>query len=236
MRSVVSYLHMSNTTRSWIVGVVVVLVILGIAWWYTRTPNLFPVSASDNLTSWTIPVNVDATSTAAFKAQIATLKSYVGTTTYPTSDIYIGIANEYGLLGDGKSAYQYYLKALNASSTEAVTYDNLGALFARLYATTTATRAYAKAIALDPSEALFQISYLNYLTQVAPQDAMTATAFADAKTALGSTTPDFLITEATWLGAIGSTTAAIADWRKLEAIEPGNAAAIEARIAALRKQ
>jgi tetratricopeptide (TPR) repeat protein len=167
-------------------------------------------------------------------AQIAQLSKLLGQGQYPDSDIHTGIANDYILLGNGKAAYQEYLEAIEASSTYALGYDNLGGLFARLYATSTATRAYAKAVALAPEQLLFQLSYLDYLAEIAPNAPATAAAFANAKQQPGgATNPNLLIAEAGWLTQIGSTTAAIADWQEVEKQEPS--AAIEARIAELEK-
>jgi tetratricopeptide (TPR) repeat protein len=229
---------MNNSTRAWIaVGIIIVVIAAFAVWQLTRTPNPFPVSAADNLSSWTIPIQIDASSTATINADISKLESYEGTTTYPAADIYLGIANDYASLGNGQSAYHYYVKALSATSTQPVTYYDLGALFARLYATTTATRAYALAVAADPTESIFQLGYLDYLAEVAPTAPATATAFAQARVTLGTSTPDFLIAEASWLGSIGSTTAAIADWQAvLPSVEPAQQAAVEARIAALKQQ
>jgi tetratricopeptide (TPR) repeat protein len=217
------------------IAIVAVVVIAGAALWYfTQAPTSFAISPEDQPISWSLPLPQDAaSSTPRLTAQIASLSKLLGQGQYPDDDIQIGIANDYVLIGDGHSAYRAYERAIMASSTNALVYENLGGLFARLYATSTALRAYAKAVEIAPGQTLFQLSYLDYLAQVSPTSPETAVAFASAKTTLGATDTNILIAEAGWLAKIGSTTAAIADWREVERQEPGAAGAIEARIAQL---
>lgn len=229
---------MSTNKNLWI-SLAALLVIIGGVWYFLRTPaSSFAVSREDQPISWSLPLPQDAaSSTPRLTAQIAQLSKIVGQGQYPDSDIYTAIGNDYAQIGDGKNAYKYYLKAADASSTYALAYDNMGALFARLHATSTATRAYAKAVGLNPDVLLYQLSYLDYLAETKPNDAGTATAFASAKQRpRAAENTSLLIAEAGWLEQIGSTTAAIADWRKVLTQEPGNATAINARIQLLLKK
>lgn len=227
---------MSNNARSWAIGAIALAAVIGIIWVLAAPANPFPLEAADHLANWTIPVNIDASSTALFEADIASLKSEIGTTTYSAADLYTGIGNDYLTLGQGREAYEYYGKALAASSTDPVIYDNLGALFERLYATSTALKAYAKAVALAPATELYQLAYLQYLAQAAPEASSTAAAFAAAGEALGTTTPDYLVVRAAWEGVLGDTAAAIADWQAVRAqVAPAQQAAIDAQIARLRQ-
>jgi len=227
---------MTMNTKIWILAGVVIIALALVAWFSWSPSNPLPVEASDHLTSWALPLPQDAASSSPqVEATIAELKSYVGTTTYSTADIYVGIGNEYLLLGDGHSAYNYYIKAIQASSTEAVAYDNMGALFAELHASSTALKAYKKAVALSPTTEFYQLSYLNYLAQVAPNDPATEAAFDAAAGALGRLAPNYLIARAVWLGSIGSTTAAIDTWEQVRTILPERASAIDAQIAQLEK-
>ncbi|MGH7175114.1 MAG: hypothetical protein ACREGR_02010 [Minisyncoccia bacterium] len=226
---------MSTTAKYWIIGIIVVIALAAVAWLSLGSKNPFPVDAADHLSDWSIPVNIDASSTALFEAQIVSLKGELGTTTVSAADIDVEIANAYLTLGQGQQAYQYYGKALTASSSESVAYLNLGALFARLHATSTALSAYTKAVAAAPSIELYQLSYLTYLAQVAPTASSTAAAFEQADRALGSETSDYLIVRAEWEGSTGSTSAAIADWEKVRTqVPPVQQAAIDAKIAQLR--
>lgn len=228
---------MSSRARAWVIGVVLaVIIIAAVAWYLMPAPNPFPVSAVDQPISWALPLPQDAaSSTPRLTAQIAQLQKILGQGQYPDSDIHTGIANDYILLGNGKAAYQEYVAAIEASSTYALAYDDMGGLFARIYATSTAERAYAQAVTLAPEQLLFQLSYLDYLAEIAPTAPTTAAAFASAKAQPGGAmNPNLLIAEADWLTRIGSTTAAIADWQKVEQIEPS--ASVEAQIAQLEKQ
>jgi tetratricopeptide (TPR) repeat protein len=236
---VVSYPTMSNRkVIAILIVVLVVLVAAFVAYDAMQTPEPFPVSASDHLTNWALPLPQNsASSTPITQGQIAQFTALLGGGKYPNETIWVAIANDYTAIGEGKQAYQSYEKAIAASSTDALAYDDLGALFDRLYATTSAERAYAQSVALDPSQLLFQLSYLDYLAEVAPTASSTEQAFASAKEVLGATNPDLLIAEAAWLSQIGSTTAAIADWEiVLPQTPPEQQTAIEQRIAALKKQ
>ncbi len=196
-----------------IVGVVVAIGIVGAAvWYFWPAPTVFPVSPADHLTSWALPVPSDtASSTPLITAQINQFAKMLGQGQYPDADIENAIGNDYAHLGDGEMAYQTYQRALIASSSDAVVYNNLGGLFARLYATTTATRAYAMAVQLAPTQLMPQLLYADYLAVVSPNDPATATAFASAKQEVGATNPNVLIAEASWLAGIGRTNDAIAD-------------------------
>jgi tetratricopeptide (TPR) repeat protein len=229
---------MSNSAKYWIIGIIVLAAVIGIIWALAEPGNPFPVEPADRLTNWQIPVTIDASSTAAFEGDIAILKGEIGTTSYSAADLYTAIGNGYLTLGEGREAYTYYGKALaSATSTAPVIYDNLGALFERLYATSTAIKAYAKAVALAPATELYQLAYLEYLTKAAPAASSTAAAFAAAGEALGSTTPDYLIVRASWEGASGEAAAAIADWLAVRAqVAPAQRSAIDAQIARLRQQ
>jgi hypothetical protein len=230
---------MPASAKYWIIAAVALAAVIGIIWVLAEPGNPFPVDPADRLSEWSIPVNVDASSTAAFESEIAALKSDIGTSTYPAGDIYTGIGNLYLTLGEGKEAYADYGKALasGSSTDEAVIYDNLGALFERLYASSTAAKAYATAVELSPATELYQLAYLQFLTKAAPAASSTAAAFAAAGAALGSTTPDYLVVRAAWEGALGENAAAIADWQAVRAqVAPAQQAAIDAQIARLRQQ
>lgn len=160
--------------RAWLLVAIVLVLAVGaaaLAWYVMQQPNPFPVSSEDQPISWQLPLPADAaSSTPVLAAQIAQLKKMVGQGQYPDENILMGIANNYALVGDGRGAYESYLKAIEASSTNALAYENLGGLFARLGATSTALRAYAKAAELDPGQAFFQASYRNYRAMTQPQN------------------------------------------------------------------
>ncbi len=222
----------------WILAAIVVAAAAaGTAWYLMQPPDLFQVRAEDQPVSWQLPLPQDAASaTPRLRQQIADLGKLLGQGQYPDEDIEMGIANDYALIGEGQSAYHAYLRALAASSTDALAYDNLGGLFARLYATSTAVRAYAKAVALEPAQTLYQLSYLNYLAEAAPRSRSTAAAFASAKQPRGATNTNILIAESAWLASIGSTTPAIADLEAVRAhVGPAQQSAIDARIAQLKR-
>ncbi|MDE1966353.1 MAG: hypothetical protein KGI41_03900 [Patescibacteria group bacterium] len=196
--------------------------------------NPLPIDSRDALVSWTIPGAASSSADAVTaKAEIARLMSVQGTGRYPDEAVYLDIAGHYELLGDGKDAYDFYVKAAEAAPARGVALYDLGNLMERLHALHTAETAYAKAVSREPGELTFRTAYLDFLAHEEPDAASTAEAFAAARLVFAGQ-PNFLISEANWLSAIGSTTAAIADWELVRAAAgPDQQKSIDAVIAKL---
>ncbi len=228
-------------TRRWIgMLVAIVIIVAGGVWIFAATHasvNPLPIDPRDSITSWNFQGAYSSATLAPQKeTEIASFKAKLGKGQYPDYQILLAIGEDYELMGDGKDAYNYYGKSAEASSTQAaLAFNNIGALMERLGAVNTAQEAYSKAVALNPQTELYQLAYLEFLTNDEPQSSITPAAFSAAKSALGSTTPDILIVEANWLTAIGSTTAAIADWNLvLPQVNSQQQAAIQSTIEKLK--
>jgi hypothetical protein len=136
---------------------------------------------------------------------IETLRSELGQGHYANEDLLTDMGNGYVFLGDGKDAYNTYVQALEASSSDAVAYENAALLLNRVYATTTARTAFAKAASLSPQTAFFQLAYVEFMTLVYPKDPATQAAFSTAEQYLPGNT-DLAKIKAAWLATMGSTT------------------------------
>ncbi len=74
------------------------------------------------------------------------LTGLIGKGQYDDYDLYDGIANDYSMLGDGRTAYQYYNHAIQIHPTKGLAYANLAHFMNALGAYRTAADAYAKAV------------------------------------------------------------------------------------------
>lgn len=183
----------------------------------------FPINAADAAISWTFkgPYAGNDMLTAQANADIAKLSSLFGNAKYTSYDLDNGIANDYGSLGDGKTAYQYYNRAIQVYPNQGLAYMNLGHLFGEMGAYQSAADAYAKAVAVEPSVLQFHIARLTFLTQQLPKDtALITAAFADASKQFGDTA-SILAIEAQWLTAEGRYADAIKAWQTVKTLSPG---------------
>lgn len=224
--------------KHWIysAGIIIALVLIVAGGWSLshQTSSPLPIDARDHIKSWQMSKPQDGYPKEA--SDLATAKEMLAsaTTTPSKYDAYMAIGNIYALAGDGANSYQAYLQAAKVSPTSGLAFVNLGALMSNLGAYATARTAYAKAAELEQSNPFYVTSYLQFLAAHFATDPVTAAAFASAKVSQPND-PNILITEANWLGTIGSTTAAIADWREVQsAVDPAQKSAIEARIKQLQ--
>ena len=139
-----------------------IIMIAGLAVW-----QLWPASRVDvpplhidmaqgeNVLSWDLQgaYTGNAELMAKADAEINRLFTLFGSKEYSDYILYVSIANQYGLKGDGKSELLYLEKALALdSTTTGLAWYNAGQLFARLGAYQTARVALEKAAAAQPVE------------------------------------------------------------------------------------
>jgi tetratricopeptide (TPR) repeat protein len=125
----------------------------------------YPIGTSDHISSWSWKgVYADgADKQASIEKQIKDLKAKVGTKDANEYDIYVGIASQYELLGDGKNAYAYLNKAIAKNPKAGLAYMNMGHLMEGLGAFATAHAAYDAAVAAEPNNLVFQAARQNFL-------------------------------------------------------------------------
>ncbi|MEK7100116.1 MAG: tetratricopeptide repeat protein, partial [Patescibacteria group bacterium] len=87
--------------------------------------------------------------------QIALLKEKLGTENYPKYETLVGIAGQYELLGDGRSAYSYFKQAIDLDPTKSLAYFNLAHLFEQLGALNSARDMYIKAVEIEPGNTAY---------------------------------------------------------------------------------
>lgn len=137
------------------------------------TTEPFPINTADKITSWSFKGVYDGNETLIAKANvdITLLTGLLGKGKYDNYDLYNGIANDYGFLGDGTQAYLYYNRAIQIHPQKGLAYMNLAHLMDQLGAYHTAADAYAKAVAVQPSIDQFRNAQLDFLTAHFPDEA-----------------------------------------------------------------
>ncbi|HQT82752.1 MAG TPA: hypothetical protein PLW99_01215 [Candidatus Paceibacterota bacterium] len=197
----------------------------------------FPINPADTIASWSFAGTDtgNATLTAQANADIAKLTGLIGKGQYDEYDLYNGIANDYGALGNGKEAYQYYNRSIAIHPNKGLAYSNLGHLMDGLGAYHTAADAYAKAVAVEPTVAEYRVDQLTFLTRQFPKDtALVTAAFAGATARLGQNASIYSL-EAQWLTGQGRYADAVTAWKTVKTLSPGSdSTAIDAEIARLQ--
>jgi hypothetical protein len=150
-----------------------------LVWW-----NLKPVAASypiefaagEEVANWNFQGAYTGNAELAAKAEteIERLEDVLGTGEYPDYTIYMSIANQYHLLGDGKRELAYIQYALaQDSETSGLPWGNAGVLFETLGALNTARMAYERAALVQPIRQ-YREAYIDFLKRHFPQDAAAA--------------------------------------------------------------
>jgi len=164
-------------------------------------PELPSIAKDDTIASWTFTgvYTNNSELSAQADAEITRLKELVGKGTYSDTSLYVGIANQYELLGDGKQEYEYLSRAIGEGGESAgLPWHNLGVLMERLGALQTARVAYQKATLVQPSLNQWHFSYIEFLTTRMAGDVPTIEkAFAFAFKNIGQD-PDILSFQTEW--------------------------------------
>ncbi|XKT75382.1 MAG: hypothetical protein ACJKSS_01170 [Patescibacteria group bacterium UBA2103] len=101
--------------------------------------------------------------------EIDRLKGLLGTGEFPDYDIYVGIAGQYELLGEGKKSYEYLQKAIVENEARSLAYSNMGTLLGKLGAKESAKIAYEMALDRDDT-VTNRINYIQHLEQYYTDD------------------------------------------------------------------
>lgn len=96
-------------------------------------------------------------------AEIGRLKDLISKGGISDYDLYVGLASQYELLGDGKSAYQYLSKAIALDKKRGLAYMNMGHLMEEMGAFATARVAYDAAVAAEPNNQVYASARQNFL-------------------------------------------------------------------------
>jgi len=130
-------------------------------------PDLPSIASGDTVALWDFKGAYadNPEQKAKAEAEITRLSDLVGKGAYPDVSLYVGIANQYELLGDGSLEYEYLGRAIQAgNNTSGLPWHNLGVLMERLGALETARAAYEKATLIQPQMKFYHYAYLEFLT------------------------------------------------------------------------
>lgn len=139
----------------------VLLIFLGVGLWQwnggkTEIPPFhIDIASGEEIKNWDFQgaYTGNAELEAKADAEIRRLTGLLGKKQYPDYMLYVSIANEYDLKGDGKNELAYLEKALVIdATTTGLAWHNAGQLFARFGAYTTARTAFERAAAAQTIE------------------------------------------------------------------------------------
>ncbi|HLE55734.1 MAG TPA: tetratricopeptide repeat protein [Rhodothermia bacterium] len=185
------------------------LVLAGAVWWFTQNPSHpLPLVEGDAVSSWDFQGIHKDEGALEKKAndEITRLTNLLGGDQSGKDDdptdyiLYVSIANQYELLGDGKNAYEYLGRAVNIDSTKTgLAWHNLGSLLERLGAYGTARVAYAKAVEAQPHIEQYHVARLRFLMGHLKDDTSAIeAAFGEAEAQFGKEAPFLLQIRAQW--------------------------------------
>lgn len=196
-----------NTSMKIVLGVVGVVLLSAGVYLYKNPGHLLPVAEGDTITTWDFQGSYKDGGALEKKAndEIARSRSMLGGDQSGKDDnptdyvLYVNIANQYVLLGNGKGAYENLGRALRIDAVHTgLAWHNLGVLFERLGAYNTARIAYAKAVEVQAKIEQYHLAWLTFLmNHFASDTSVIEAAFKEAKAKIGDSPAIFQI-EAEW--------------------------------------
>ena len=181
-----------NTKR---IGILIVVVLLAAgAWWYATQPSAytFPLASVESVSSWSFQGAYTGNPEFEARAEAETdrLLGLFGQEGYTDYELYVSLANQYGLLGDGKREYDYLMRALAIDSEKTgLAWHNVGKLLERLGALKTARIAYDNMVKAQ-SVIQYQTTRLEFLREHMPED---TEAIAEAEAQLQGTRGELIL-------------------------------------------
>ena len=229
-----------NRSTTILIGCIVIAVLAGTGVWYYASGKSYQYSlaAGETIQNWSFVGAYNGNDELEKRAhdEITRLQGFVGKGPDTDYSYYISIANQYNLLGDGKSEYAYLQKALAIDSEHTgLAWSNVAALFERLGALSSARDAYKRAANAQASPQ-YITAYLEFLTEHFPlETSEIERAYAVGIAAIGEA-PQLLQIRARWLEGEGRTQEAITDWKKVKRLVPASAAAADIEIKRLQEK
>ncbi|KKU80818.1 MAG: hypothetical protein UY07_C0032G0002 [Parcubacteria group bacterium GW2011_GWA1_47_8] len=169
----------------WVAGA---LFLVTVGLWFVKdqivAKNPFPIHSVDVVKAWDFPgIYKDAGEREARAiSEISRLKGLLGKGEYTDYTLYVSIAAQYELLGDGKRDYEYLGKALILDSEKTgLAWHNMGKLMEKLGAYESARIAFGRAIKAEAAP-VYYLSQISFLEQYFPTDTAT---IKEARTAAG---------------------------------------------------
>lgn len=235
---------MQTINKNLVIGAgVAVLLIIGAWFYFSGQPHPLPIAEGDTVASWDFQGTYKDGGELEKKAndEIARQRSLLGGDQSGKGDdptdyiIYVSVANQYELLGNGRAAYDYLGRALRIdSTTTGLAWRNLGALMEKLGALNTARTAYSRAVEAQ-GVMEYHLARLQFLMRHFADDTTAIeSAFIEAQKTFGDA-PEILQIKAQWKERLGLYDEAIAALRKMEQVVGTHDAAIAGEIARLRR-
>lgn len=197
----------------------------------------FPINTADTIVSWSFKgaYSGNESLTAQARSDIEHLTNLIGKGQYDDYDLYNGIANNYGMLGEGKTAYQNYNQAIKIHPKKGLAFVNLAHLMNGLGMYHTAADAYTKAVTVEPGMLEYHVERLTYLTrQFGTDNALITVAFAGAAKQFGEAAP-ILSIEAQWLAEEKRYAEALKVWERVKTLSFGkDTSAIDSEVIRLQ--
>lgn len=234
----------SNRNALISIGIAVVLLGAGALVLFRDSENPLPIAEDDTLASWNVsgPYRDGGELEKRVTDEIARLTSLLGGDQSGENDdptdytLYVSIANQYKLLGDGKGAYENLSRALRIDSTKTgLAWRNIGDLMETLGAYNTARIAYAKAVEVQPQVSEYHIVRLKLLVHHFSEDSsVIESAFKEAENQFGDIS-EILQLRVEWYRDTGRLEEAISVLQKIKSLS-GGGDEIDKEIAKLRAQ
>ncbi len=149
----------------------------------------FALVAGEAIASWDFAgtYNDNGQLEAKVRVDIERLKGLLNSGTYTNYELYVSIANQYELLGEGKQEYTYLNYALAIDSTKTgLAWHNMGRLLERLGAYKSARVAYDRMVEAQPIRQ-YILARLEFLKARMPGD---TNAIAQAEAALAASSAE----------------------------------------------
>jgi tetratricopeptide (TPR) repeat protein len=202
----------------------------------TVEETTFPLNPSDTTIVWSNGIYT-GNETLMQNARVSTEKLLLllGKGEYDDYDIYEGIANNYASIGEGKTAYTYYNRAIRIHPQKGLGYVNLGHLMEQIHAYHTASDAFAKAVSVEPGVLEYHAQRIRFLTEQFPKEnTLIFSALDDASKQFGDNSA-LLSIQAEWLTGQKKYTEAIAVWKTIRNLSSSDRqTAIDTEIARLQ--
>lgn len=214
----------NHLMRNILLGLVAAAAILSGAWyWYSLQTSSFTldIDSRDTISTWDFQGSHKdgGEFEARVAAEMVKLQAALeDEATEPTDyAVYVSMAGQQTLLGDGKNTLKYLEKALAIDSTKTgLAWHNVGVLMERLGALNTARMAYARAVEAQPQIDTYHVARFNFLFKYFSEDGpVIYSAITEAATEFGEDNPFVLQAKAQWFELQEKWSDAIGVWEQI---------------------
>jgi tetratricopeptide (TPR) repeat protein len=216
---------------------ILVLILVGFGWWYLflHAPIVFKLAPEDASVSWTFVRTTDTVLLQKAKENLKRDLGLFGNEKYSDYELWVSIAQQYEMLGDGRKAYEALNRAITLERDQGLPWFNLAILLSNMGAEASARLAYAEAVKVEPMNMLFHTARIEFLiTHFSSDYVGIEAAFADAERSFGDA-PATLQVKALWYAKTGRIPEAITAWEKMRMLVPATShAPIDKEIARLK--